>query len=274
MPIFQAHCIPCHALKPRKGGLDLTSRDGVLQGSASGPVVVSGKVEASLLLKLVREGKMPPGKKDRLSAGDVAMIRRWIEAGTLSNDGAKGAGGPSGPTVTQHDVLPGLFQNCTVCHGGRKREGGLDVRSRAAMLKGGKSGPALVSGRPEQSLMLKKVRAGEMPPFLQMMRANVRPLNADQIERLSRWIAQGAPEAPDETAANAAGQDPLVTDKDRSFWSFRLPVPVLAPRMPLKRMEAEVLHDALLQVGDRLDPRPFDPPAPVETRPDGTRPWT
>jgi hypothetical protein len=43
----------------------------------------------------------------------------------------------------------------------------------------------------------------------------------------------------------------------------------LLGRMPLKRMEAEVIYDNLLQAGDRLDPRPFDPPEPVEVRPDG-----
>jgi hypothetical protein len=43
----------------------------------------------------------------------------------------------------------------------------------------------------------------------------------------------------------------------------------LLGRMPLRRVEAEVLYDALLQVAGRLDPRPFDPPDPVEVRPDG-----
>jgi hypothetical protein len=43
----------------------------------------------------------------------------------------------------------------------------------------------------------------------------------------------------------------------------------LLGRMALQRMQAEVLYDALLQVGARLDPRLFDPPAPVEVRPDG-----
>jgi hypothetical protein len=43
----------------------------------------------------------------------------------------------------------------------------------------------------------------------------------------------------------------------------------LLGRMPLKRMEAEVLYDALLQVALRLDARPLDPPDPVEVRPDG-----
>ena len=43
----------------------------------------------------------------------------------------------------------------------------------------------------------------------------------------------------------------------------------LLGRMPLKRMEAEVLYDNLLAVGSRLDPRAFDAPDPVDVRPDG-----
>src|SRR5262249_23545970 len=66
-----------------------------------------------------------------------------------------------------------------------------------------------------------------MPPFLQIMKVNVKPLTAEQAERLSQWIAQGAPEAPDE--GGAPGPDPLVTDKDRDFWAFRPLPPVAVP---------------------------------------------
>ncbi|GIT28453.1 MAG: hypothetical protein Ct9H300mP1_04990 [Planctomycetaceae bacterium] len=43
--------------------------------------------------------------------------------------------------LTQEGVLPILFTRCVVCHGGREKKGGLDLRTRRAMLKGGKSGP-------------------------------------------------------------------------------------------------------------------------------------
>ena len=51
------------------------------------------------------------------------------------------------PEVTQHDIVPILLLRCTVCHSARKQEGELDLRSRALMVRGGKSGPALVPGR-------------------------------------------------------------------------------------------------------------------------------
>jgi mono/diheme cytochrome c family protein len=93
------------------------------------------------------------------------------------------------------DVLPSMLLHCTACHGARRKEAGLALRSRAAMLKGGKSGPALVPGKPEQSLILKRVQADQMPPFEQIMKANVKPFTANEFERSTQWIALGAPDA-------------------------------------------------------------------------------
>src|SRR5947209_431372 len=86
-PILRTHCTRCHGLKPRKAGLDLSSLEGAFQGSESGPVIVRGKVEESVLFKMVHEGKMPPQKKDPLSDKEVATIRRWIEAGAPAATG-------------------------------------------------------------------------------------------------------------------------------------------------------------------------------------------
>src|SRR5437867_2473860 len=73
--------------------------------------------------------------------------------------------------VTQHDIVPILLLRCAVCHGARKQEGDLDLRSRAAMLRGGKSGPALVPGKPDESRMLKRILAEECPPRPRLIEA-------------------------------------------------------------------------------------------------------
>src|SRR5262245_16072067 len=254
-PILRAHCIRCHGQKPRRAGLDLSSLEGAFQGSDSGPVIVRGKVEESLLFKMIHEGKMPPKKKDPLSEKEVATIRRWIEAGAPST------GQPSVASVTQHDILPLMLQNCTTCHGGRRREAGLDLRTRASMLKGGKSGPALVPGHPEQSLILKRIRAGKMPPFEQMMQVSVKPFSASEIERISQWIALGAPEGSAKVDVATAAPDPLVTDKDRRFWSFQPPAPVAVPavrdarrvRNPVDAFIQKKLEERGLTLGPETD---------------------
>src|SRR5439155_20776432 len=132
---------------------------------------------------------MPPGKKDPLSEAEVALIRRWIETGART-----AAAGQSEQPVTQHDVIPILLRRCTVCHGPRQREGGLDLRTKAAMLHGGKSGPAIVPGKPEESLVIKKIRSGDMPPKRRLVEVSIKVIEPAETELLLRWSALGAPE--------------------------------------------------------------------------------
>jgi hypothetical protein len=202
---------------------------GVLEGSDSGPVIVPGKAEESLLFKMVHEGKMPPRGKDRLSGAEVQTIRRWIEAGARRGRSSNEPLRPAVVAVTQHEVLPLMLRHCTACHGSRRREAGLDLRSRAAMLRGGKSGPALVPGQPQKSLILQTIHAGAMPPFKELMKANVTPMTAEEINRLTEWITRGAPEGATQADVATTRPDPLVTAADRKFWAFRAPTAVRVP---------------------------------------------
>src|SRR5579885_589101 len=131
---------------------------------------------------------MPPKKEDRLSAAEVDLVGRWIAAGAVVPKA------PAPVAVTWNDVLPILLRRCTVCHGKHRQEGGLDVRTRAALLRGGKSGPAIVPGLPEKSRLVEKVRAGKMPPNDRLVEASVKPVEPAEVEVLTRWIAAGAPE--------------------------------------------------------------------------------
>ncbi|HLJ12832.1 MAG TPA: c-type cytochrome domain-containing protein [Planctomycetaceae bacterium] len=79
-PIFKAKCLRCHGESDRKAELDLRTAAAALKGGESGPVVVPNDPDQSLLYEKVRDGEMPPGKKDRLSDDEITAIRRWIEA--------------------------------------------------------------------------------------------------------------------------------------------------------------------------------------------------
>src|SRR5579875_3848286 len=220
LPLLQAKCLRCHGEKAKKAELDLRTRAGILKGSESGPVVQPGKPQESLLYEMVRSGKMPPGKTAKFDPKEVETIRRWISSGaSFTSDRVDAAR----PAITQHDVLPILLRRCTVCHGPRQQEAGLDLRSRAAMLRGGKSGPAIVVGKPEQSLLLKKIRSGEMPPRRRIVEVSIKPIENVETDLLARWIALGAPEVQQEPDIAGSRPDPLVTDKDRDFWAFQPP---------------------------------------------------
>jgi len=89
-----------------------------------------------------------------------------------------------------------------------------------------------LSARPEDSLVLRKIRSGEMPPKENLLNTGTRPLKARDIARLEQWIKAGAPEVelPAETAGTA--DDPLVDDDDRGYWAFQAPVHIPVPRSP------------------------------------------
>src|SRR5438093_1823521 len=80
-PILKAHCFDCHGEGEKlKGGLDLRLQRLMLKGGDEGPVIVPGKPEKSLLLKLVQSGEMPKREK-KLTPEQVAMIKTWIATG-------------------------------------------------------------------------------------------------------------------------------------------------------------------------------------------------
>ena len=93
-PILEANCHSCHQGAKVKGGLRLDQRAAALLGGKSdGPAIVPGKpAESSLFQRITTtntEDAMP-AKGDRLSAADVATLRRWIEEGAFWPDFADG----------------------------------------------------------------------------------------------------------------------------------------------------------------------------------------
>lgn len=87
--ILATQCVSCHGAA-KMGGLDLRSRETMLQGGARGAAIVPGKATDSILFQAVeRKGTlaMPPGKK-ALSESEVATIRGWIDAGAKWGEAA------------------------------------------------------------------------------------------------------------------------------------------------------------------------------------------
>ena len=91
------------------------------------------------------------------------------------------------------DVRPILTKNCTTCHGGVMKAGGVSFLYRDEVLGKGESGlPVVVPGHPEKSEMIARIMTTEdvvrMPP----PDHHPDPLKAEEIEILTRWISQGA----------------------------------------------------------------------------------
>ena len=222
-PILTAKCSKCHGMSKQTAGLNLATADALGRGGESGAVLVAGKPDESPLFEMVRDGQMPPKGNEGLTKGEIELIRRWIA------DGARLPGAATANTITQHQIVPLMFLRCTACHGGRRCEAGLDLRTKEGILKGGKSGPAVVAGKPEESLLIKRIRAEEMPPRRLLVSVSVKPMESGELKKLEAWITAGLPESPLMPDVASNEPDKLVTDADRDFWSFQPLRPVIPP---------------------------------------------
>src|SRR5215469_6562132 len=121
----------------------------------------------------------------------------------------------------ENKIRPVLAQNCFACHT-NSQMGGLRLDSREGLLKGGKSGPAIVPGDPDKSLMVTALR---QTTELKMPKNG--HLTDAEMKDIAAWIKDGAvwPEAP----RTAQGSGYTIRPEQRKFWSFQ---PVGKPQPP------------------------------------------
>lgn len=101
------------------------------------------------------------------------------------------------------EVRPFLAANCVACHNAKVKEGGLSLETVATILAGGDSGPAVVAGKPAESVLMVRAAhrdadADTMPP--QGNSVGARNLSPQELGLLERWIAEGAAVGPAATA--------------------------------------------------------------------------
>ena len=131
-------------------------------------------------------------------------------------------------------IRPLLEEHCYDCHSteARKAKGGLKLDTREGWAKGGESGPALVPGKPDDSLLITGVRywakSFQMPPK--------HPVPPEAVAALIEWVKMGAPdprEGGDAPAKAAAGKG-VDFEKGRQHWAFQ----------PVQRRERPAVVDA------------------------------
>jgi hypothetical protein len=155
----------------------------------------------------------------RLAAVGIALV---CTGGTL------GAGPPAaaeGFAFFESKVRPVLVEHCYACHSRErgKVRGGLQLDTRAGLLLGGRSGPAVVAGKPDDSLLVKAIR--HTNPDLSMPPTG--KLAANHIAALEAWVRRGAPDPRDGVAGtDKAG---IELGPGRTHWAFR---PISRPQPP------------------------------------------
>ncbi|HUE71835.1 MAG TPA: DUF1592 domain-containing protein [Pirellulaceae bacterium] len=79
-PLLASHCLECHDTATKKGGLDLSRKEGALAGGERGPVIVPGKSAESRLWELVSADEMPQ-EREALSADEKKLLQSWLDDG-------------------------------------------------------------------------------------------------------------------------------------------------------------------------------------------------
>lgn len=164
----------------------------------------------------------------RMPAGACLLVL----AGYLAPAAVSSAGQPDGPASLaffESRIRPVLVTHCDACHSASAKQvrGGLRVDSRAGLVAGGDSGPAVVPGKPAESLLLAALRhdGPEMPPS--------RRLPAGVIQDFTDWIQAGA---VDPRVADGPPDESRVADDStsRRHWAFQ---PIGHPGLPeVKRL--------------------------------------
>jgi len=169
-------CVACHSSTNKLGGLDLSSYQAALAGGVTGAAIVPGEVQTSLLISRQASGQHP----GQFSAGDLDLVRHWIEIGAPEKAGATPAAGGGS---TWDGAIAALMQTkCVQCHSDKITLGDLDLSSYQATLKGGQSGAGIAPGDPDGSQVVAIQKAG----------GHAGQLTPEELELLIAWIKAGA----------------------------------------------------------------------------------
>src|SRR5436190_11545978 len=164
-----------------------------------------------------------------LRCEDSSMRSRSIIAVVALLIGSPLAAAPpsqEGIAFFEQKIRPVLVEHCYACHSAQAREAKklqakLFLDTAAGVLAGGDNGPALVAGKPAESLLIKALKYDgvEMPP--------AGKLSDEVIADFAKWIEMGAPDPRGGDAPMAARRE-IDLSEGRKWWSFQ-PLKVVAP---------------------------------------------
>jgi cytochrome c553 len=191
-----------------------------------------------------------------------SCILRFAAVIMLAAGASAKAADEAGPEFFEKQVRPILVARCYECHSAQaaKLKGGLRLDSLAAALQGGDTGPALVPGRPKESLLVDAINYGDvyqMPPKSK--------LAVEEIAVLTKWVELGAPWPADKatSAAAKAGSEFNLARRKAEHWCWQ-PVNNSAPppvkneawiKQPLDRFILAKLEEKNLAPSLPADPR-------------------
>jgi cytochrome c553 len=268
-PVLSNNCYTCHAANTKSAGaLRVDDLQALLKGGRSGPAIVPGDPEKSLLIQRLLTGdekhRMPKGD-DPLAKADIDNLTTWIKAGaywpasgdaTTSDKAAKptdadakankGADADtklkvklvakfnSDPPKEQvvyfeKNVKPILASHCYACHAAdTKPAGRLRLDTTLGIETGGNSGSSVVPGDPDKSLILIRVQQTDVK---HRMPKDSEPLTKEEIATITTWIKNGAalPNETEKLPPISAKLERTYTKLKAEHWAFQ---PITNPSVP------------------------------------------
>jgi hypothetical protein len=206
-PLLVSRCNNCH-IRNTRGGFSMATFADLKKGSENGTVFTPGKGQGSRLIEVLESGDMPRGGAP-LKPDEIALISKWIDAGAkFDGQDEKAQIAASVPQAAQpqqaalqvtqasgkesvqfvRDLAPIVVSTCIDCHGGMQPAGRLNLTTFAGLLRGGDSGQIVSPGKPDESLLIKKLKgtAGQRMPLRKA------PLDDATIKKFETWVADGA----------------------------------------------------------------------------------
>jgi hypothetical protein len=157
-------------------------------------------------------------------------------------------------------IRPVLAEQCFNCHSttGEKIKGGLVLDTRENILKGGDTGPSVVPGNPDKSLIIEAIRYTDedlqMPPKHR--------LSPEQVKDFEEWVRMGAPDPRDGTVQLARSPSQNL-DETRKFWSL---LPIQDPPPPAVKDAAWPRNDVDRFILAGLEKKQFSPSPAADKR--------
>ena len=197
----------------------------------------------------------------RFTASCVSTAALLVTVVTVRADDQQLAAAAQTPEFFEARVRPILAAACYECHA-EDAKGDLRVDSRDALLRGGESGPAIVPGNPDQSLLVQAVRQAD--PAAPRMPKGKSKLKPEDIEVLVEWVRAGAQWPASAAAPAAPAATPRVmeiTPAHRTFWSIQ---PLARRAVPVVKSTGWPKTDIDRFVLARLEKDGLKPVAPAD----------
>ncbi len=159
----------------------------------------------------------------------------------------------------EKQIRPLFVDNCYKCHSAQseKVKGGLQLDTAENLLKGGETGPAIIPGQPEKSLLIKAVRYADenlqMPP-------KGKKLSAEQIASLEAWIKMGA---PDPRVQSSKSKVQSLPNSAKSHWAFQPIKNSPVPKVKNKAWAKTPIDNFILA---KLEEKKIKPAPPADKR--------